>query len=79
MPGKKVTKAQTSGRVDETEKSTIFTQLRIDEDTFMKGKILASIYDLSFNTFVLRAIKNEIRNYEAEHGGLPKPIKLDTD
>ena len=81
MAAKKITEAkgvQTSfDNVDGTEKSIIFTQLRIDEDSFLKSKILASIYSLSFNAFVLRAIKNEIQNYEATHGELPKPIKLE--
>ena len=81
MAVRKITKtqvAQTSlNNVDGDEKSTVFTQLRIDEDSFLKSKILASVYSLSFNAFVLRAIKNEIQNYEAEHGELPKPIKLE--
>jgi NRPS condensation-like uncharacterized protein len=62
---------------NDTDSSTIFTQIRIDEDTFLKGKILASVYDLSFNAFMIRALKNEVKNYEAEHGELPKPIKLE--
>ncbi|MCL1940576.1 MAG: hypothetical protein FWG09_01430 [Synergistaceae bacterium] len=77
----KNTKAQAAqtfpDNAEAAERSTIFTQLRIDEDSFLKSKILASVYSLSFNAFVLRAIKNEIQNYEAEHGELPKPIKLD--
>ena len=81
MAVKKITKAQgvqtSLSNVDGVEKSTIFTQLRIDEDSFLKSKILASVYSLSFNAFVLRAIKNEIKNYEAAHGELPKPIKLE--
>ena len=66
-----------ANNIDAGEKSTVFTQLRIDEDSFLKSKILASVYSLSFNAFVLRAIKNEIQNYEAKHGELPKPIKLE--
>jgi NRPS condensation-like uncharacterized protein len=81
MAARKITKAQVAqtsvNNVDRDEKSTVFTQLRIDEDSFLKSKILASVYGLSFNAFVLRAIKNEIQNYEAEHGELPKPIKLE--
>ena len=78
MAVKKVAKAQTPlDHVDELDKSIIFTQLRISEDTFLKSKILASVYGLSFNAFVLLAIKNEIQNYETEHGELPKPIKLE--
>ena len=81
MDAKKISKAQAAhtslNNADGAEKSTIFTQLRIDEDSFLKSKILASVYSLSFNAFVLRAIKNEIQNYETEHGELPKPIKLE--
>ena len=81
MPANKNSKAkaaQTSiNGADESEKSIIFTQLRISEDTFLKSKILASIYGISFNAFMLLAIKNEIQNYETEHGDLPKPIKLE--
>ena len=58
-----------------TEEKPLFTQVRIDEDTFLKGKILAAIMDLSFNSLMVRAIRNEIKKYEAEHGELPKPIK----
>ena len=61
------------------DKATVFTQIRIDEDTFLKGKILASVYDLSFNAFMIRAIKDQIRQYEIQHGDLPKPIKLEED
>ena len=63
--------------VNGAENSIIFSQLRIDEDSFLKSKILASLYSLSFNAFVLRAIKNEIQKYETEYGELPKPIKLE--
>jgi hypothetical protein len=75
-PKSEARKNPTGGGETNFEKSTIFTQVRLDEDTFLKGKILASIYDLSFNSFVIRAIKNELKNYEAEHGVLPKPVKL---
>ena len=50
-----------------------YTQVRIDDETFLKGKILAAIYDESFNHLMVRAIRNEIRNYEASNGPLPKP------
>lgn len=50
----------------------IFTQVRIDEDTFLKGKILAAVYDESFNKLMVRAVQNEIRNYEADNGPLPE-------
>lgn len=64
------------GRVSAPEKNKpIFTQVRIDEETFLKGKILAAIYDESFNSLMVRAVRNEIRAYEAEHGPLPKPTR----
>ena len=46
----------------------IYTQVRIDEATFLKGKILAAVYDESFNHLMVRAIRNEIKNYEALNG-----------
>ncbi|MBR2207782.1 MAG: hypothetical protein IJ859_03140 [Synergistaceae bacterium] len=51
-----------------------FTQVRIDEETFAKGKILAAIYGESFNHLMVEAIKNEIQKYEVENGPLPKPV-----
>lgn len=56
---------------------TAVTQLRIDEALFSKAKILAAIYDESFNTFATRAILSEIQRYESEHGEIPKPLKAD--
>ena len=53
--------------------SQIYTQVRIDEATFLKGKILAAVYDESFNHLMVRAIRNEIKNYEALNGSLPEP------
>ena len=50
-----------------------YTQVRIDDETFLKGKILAAVYDESFNHLMVRAIRNEIRTYEASNGPLPKP------
>ena len=56
------------------EKSTqVFTQVRIDEQTFLKGKILAAIYDISFNRLMVDAIRHEIELYEEANGPLPKP------
>lgn len=54
---------------------SVFTQVRIDEDTFLKGKILAAVYDESFNSLLVRAVRSEIRTYEAEHGPLPEPAR----
>ena len=50
----------------------VFTQMRLDEETFLKGKILAAVYDESFNSLMVRAA---IRAYEAEHGPLPEPAR----
>ena len=50
-----------------------YTQVRIDDDTFLKGKILAAIYDESFNHLMVRAIRKEIKHYEDVNGPLPKP------
>lgn len=52
------------------------TQLRIDSQLFAKAKILAAIYDESFNSFVTRVIQAEVENYESQHGELPRPLKL---
>lgn len=53
----------------------IATQLRIDGQLFAKAKILAAIYDESFNAFASRVIQSEVQRYEGEHGELPKPLK----
>lgn len=66
------------GRTSAPDKAKpVFTQVRIDEETFLKGKILAAVYDESFNSLMVRAVRNEIRAYEAEHGPLPDPTKPD--
>jgi hypothetical protein len=49
-------------------------QTRFDEDTFAKGKVLAAIYDESFNATLVRALKNEIQRYEDRYGTLPRQI-----
>ncbi len=56
---------------------TSVTQLRIDTETFGKAKILAAIFDESFNSFVKRALLSEIQRYESEHGELPKPLPVE--
>lgn len=56
--------------------NTIATQLRIDGQLFAKAKILAAVYDESFNAFASRLIRQEIERYEAAHGALPEPQKL---
>ena len=72
----KETKGAGQGRVAAPEKNKpVFTQVRIDEETFLKGKILAAVYDESFNSLMVRAVRSEIRAYEAEHGPLPEPAR----
>ena len=51
----------------------VFTQVRIDEQTFLKGKILAAVYNVSFNRLMVDAIKHEIDLYEEANGSLPDP------
>ena len=69
MPEKsKRTRKNSTAKTNQT-----YTQVRIDDDTFLKGKILAAIYDESFNHLMVRAIRNEIKNYEALNGSLPEP------
>lgn len=56
-------------------KSTVSTQVRLDDDLFSKGKILAAIYDESFNSLLVRSLRKEIETYETEHGELPEPLR----
>ncbi|OFB66855.1 hypothetical protein [Synergistes jonesii] len=53
----------------------VATQLRIDNRLFAKAKILAAVYDESFNAFASRIIQSEVERYENEHGALPEPLK----
>ena len=53
---------------------TVATQTRFDEATYAKGKVLAAIYDESFNATLVRALKNEIQRYEDRYGALPRQI-----
>ena len=55
----------------------VATQVRVDEDLFSKGKILAAIYDESFNALLVRILTKEIQEYEARHGDLPRPLRAD--
>jgi hypothetical protein len=55
--------------------SVATTQVRIDEELFSKGKILAAIYDESFNSLLVKSLEKEIHSYEQAHGELPKPRK----
>lgn len=72
---------KTTKRANSSEEQCpqVFTQVRIDEPTFLKGKILAAIYDVSFNKLMVQAIRNEIRNYEEANGSLPKPDPRDSE
>ena len=56
------------------QSSTVATQTRFDEPTYAKGKVLAAIYDESFNATLVRALKNEIQRYEDRYGELPRQI-----
>lgn len=53
--------------------NTIATQLRIEAELFAKAKILAAIYDESFNSFVSSLLRSAIDQYEKQHGVLPEP------
>ncbi len=50
-------------------------QARFDETLFAKGKMLAAIYDESFNSVLVRALTNEIKRYEAKYGELPRQVE----
>ena len=53
---------------------TVATQTRFDEITYAKGKVLAAVYDESFNATLVRALKNEIQRYEDRYGTLPRQV-----
>lgn len=59
--------------ISKEKSAQVFTQVRIDEKTFLKGKILAAVYDISFNRLMVDAIRHEIELYEEVNGPLPKP------
>jgi len=65
---------------DDSRPSAIFrvpTQIRLDEYTYAKGKVLAAIYDESFNAVLIRALRNEIKRYEEKYGEIPRQIYPD--
>ena len=64
--GEKRGRGRSEGKIGQ-----VFTQVRIDEPAFLKGKILAAVYDESFNHFMVEAIKHEIQLYEEANGPLP--------
>ena len=49
-------------------------QIRFDEYTYAKGRVLAAIYGESFNSVIIRSLRNEIRRYEDKHGELPRQV-----
>lgn len=59
--------------ISKEKSEQVFTQVRIDAQTFLKGKILAAVYDISFNRLMVDAIRHEIELYEGANGPLPKP------
>lgn len=40
-----------------------FTQIRLSSELFRKSKILAAIYDISFNQLMVNALRHEIQKY----------------
>ena len=66
MPGKIRSKAEQA-----------FTQVRLSSELFRKSKILAAVYDISFNQLVINALQNEIKKYEATHDPLPEFSELE--
>ena len=52
-------------------------QIRLDEYTYSKGKVLAAVYGESFNALIIRAIRNEIKRYEEKYGELPPQVYPD--
>ena len=65
---------------DDSRPSAIFRvpmQIRLDEYTYGKGRVLAAIYGESFNAVLTRALRNEIKRYEEKYGELPKQVYPD--
>lgn len=54
-----------------------FTQIRLSSELFRKSKILAAIYDISFNQLMVNALSHEIQKYETEHSPLPESLELE--
>ena len=52
----------------------VAVQTRFDEETFAKGKVLAAVYGESFNSVLVRALRNEICRYEERYGELPQQV-----
>ena len=47
------------------------TQVRFPEETYAKARVLAAIYDTSFNQFLVDILDEKIRQWESDHGVLP--------
>ena len=47
------------------------TQTRFPEEVYAKARVLAAIYDVSFNQFFVDVLKEKIAAWEAGHGDLP--------
>ena len=65
---------------DDSRPSAIFrvpTQIRLDEYSYSKGRVLAAVYGESFNALIIRSLRNEIKRYEEKYGELPQLIDPD--
>lgn len=47
------------------------TQVRFPEDTYAKSRVLAAIYDKSFNQFLVDVLNEKINHWESQNGTLP--------
>ena len=47
------------------------TQTRFPEEVYAKARVLAAIYDVSFNQFLVDVLTEKIAAWESEHGDLP--------
>ena len=47
------------------------TQTRFPEDVYAKARVLAAIYDVSFNQFLVDVLNEKIAAWESAHGDLP--------
>ena len=49
----------------------IRTQTRFPETIYSKARVLAAIYDVSFNQFLVDVLNEKIVAWESAHGDLP--------
>ena len=69
-----------SKTADDSRPSAIYRialQIRLDEYSYSKGKVLSAVYGESFNALIIRAIRNEIKRYEEKYGVLPQQVYPD--